>query len=259
MGNARWTGVGLGDLLRAAAPKSGSLQVQFQGLETGPGPEGYGSHFFQKSLDLNNSVLDECIVAYEMNGSPLPMLNGFPVRLVVPGYFATYWMKCLTWIRVLDHADENFWMKTAYRIPDTPRGDTTPEAVRAGTVKMIPINRMPVRSFLAYPDPGTKIPVGMSVRVGGIAFSGYGGINSVSFSLDGLKTWQRARLGEDLGRYSFRTWEATWTPKAPGRYTLAVRATDNAGNSQPDESVWNPGGYLWNRMERQDFEVGPAE
>lgn len=259
MGNARWTGVRLRDLLRAAAPKNGSVQVQFQGLETGAGPEGFGSHFFQKSLDFDNPVLDECLLAYEMNGEPLPMLNGFPVRLVVPGYFATYWMKSLTWIRVLDRTDDNFWMKTAYRIPDTPRGDTTPGAVQTGAVKMIPINRMPVRSFLISPDPGTKIPSGMPVRVGGIAFSGYGGITGVDVSFDGLKTWQRARLGEDLGRYSFRTWEAAWTPKSPGRYTLAVRASDTAGNAQPDAGVWNPGGYLWNKIERQDFEVGAAE
>jgi DMSO/TMAO reductase YedYZ molybdopterin-dependent catalytic subunit len=259
MGNARWTGVRLRELLRAAAPKTGSVQVQFQGLESGPGPEGFGSHFFQKSLDMTEPVLDECIVAYAMNGEPLPMLNGFPVRLVVPGYFATYWMKCLTWIRVLDKTDDNFWMKSAYRIPDTQRGNTTPEDVKAGTVKMIPINRMPVRSFLVSPDGDTKIPAGMTVQVRGIAFSGHGGVTKVDVSVDGLKTWQLARLGEDLGRYSFRSWEFTWTPKAPGRYTLASRAADSAGNMQPDEGVWNPGGYLWNRIERQDYSVGSAE
>ena len=208
---------------------------------------------------MTEPVLDECIVAYAMNGEPLPMLNGFPVRLVVPGYFATYWMKCLTWIRVLDKTDDNFWMKSAYRIPDTQRGNTTPEDVKAGTVKMIPINRMPVRSFLVSPDGDTKIPAGMTVQVRGIAFSGHGGVTKVDVSVDGLKTWQLARLGEDLGRYSFRSWEFTWTPKAPGRYTLASRAADSAGNMQPDEGVWNPGGYLWNRIERQDYSVGSAE
>src|SRR5262249_49856617 len=126
MGNARWTGVKLRDLLGVAGMKSGSVQVQFQGLDQGQGPEGMGSRAFLKSLDLDNPVIDECLIAYAMNGEPLPMLNGFPVRLVVPGYFATYWMKCLTWIRVLDKVDENFWMKTAYRMPDTPRGTTTP-------------------------------------------------------------------------------------------------------------------------------------
>lgn len=259
MGNARWTGVQLRELLRAAAPKASSVQVQFQGLDSGVGPEGYGSHSFLKSLDFANPILDECIVAYAMNGEPLPMLNGFPVRLVVPGYFGTYWMKCLTWIRLLDKTDDNFWMKTAYRIPDTPRGNTSPADVKAGTVKMIPIERMPVRSFLISPDGNTKIPAGMPVQVRGIAFSGYGGVTTVDISTDALKTWQPARLGEDLGRYSFRTWEFTWTPKTPGRYALAARAADSAGNKQPDEPVWNPGGYLWNRIERQSYFVGTAE
>jgi DMSO/TMAO reductase YedYZ molybdopterin-dependent catalytic subunit len=259
MGNARWTGVRLRELLRAAAPKSSSLQVQFQGLDSGAGPEGYGSNSFLKSLDLSNPILDACILAYAMNGEPLPMLNGFPLRLVVPGYFGTYWMKCLTWIRVLDKADDNFWMKTAYRIPDTPRGNTTPEDAKTGAVKMIPIERMPVRSFLISPDGNAKIPAGMSVQVRGIAFSGYGGVTKVEVSTDGLKTWQPARLGEDLGRYSFRSWEFTWIPKAPGRYTLAARASDGAGNEQPNEPIWNPGGYLWNRIEQQDFLVGAAE
>ncbi len=127
MGNAMWTGAKLREILDAAKLKTGSLQVQFEGLDRGKGPEGYGSNRFMKSLDLNDPVLDECIVAYSMNGEPLPMLNGFPVRLVVPGNFATYWVKCLSWIRVLDKPDDNFWMKTAYRIPDTPGGTTTPE------------------------------------------------------------------------------------------------------------------------------------
>lgn len=258
MGNALWSGVRLKDVLSAAGIKSGSVQVQLQGLEEGQGPEGNGSHTFAKSLDLANPVIDECLIAYAMNGEPLPMLNGFPVRLVVPGYFATYWMKCLSWIRVLDKADENFWMKTAYRIPDTPRGNTTPAEMKAGTVKTIPIERMPVRSFLISPDGGSKIPAGMSVTLRGIAFSGYGRVTKVELSDDGAKTWKAAHLGEDLGAYSFRTWDCSWTPKAAGRYMLAVRATDEKGNVQPDEAVWNPGGYLWNRIEQQEFVVGAA-
>jgi len=259
MGNARWTGVKLRDLLNAAGMKSGSLQVQLQGLEQGEGPEGMGSRSFMKSLDLDNPAIDECVVAYAMNGEPLPMLNGFPVRLVVPGYFATYWMKCLTWIRVLDKADENFWMKTAYRIPDTTRGTTTPEAMKAGGVKTVPIGRMPVRSFLVSPDGSGKIPAGMGVTLRGIAFSGYGRVTKVEISEDNLQTWKAARLGEDFGAYSFRTWDFGWTPKAAGKYPIAVRATDEKGNVQPDEPMWNPAGYLWNRIERQEFAVGAAE
>ncbi len=245
MGNAMWTGVRLSELLDMTGVKSGSLQVQFQGLETGQGPAGLGSNLFLKSLDLKNPVLDECLVAYLMNGEPLPMLNGFPVRLVVPGYFATYWTKCLTWIRVLS-------------VPDTPRGNTTPEDVKAGKVKTIPIERLPVRSFLISPDGSSKIPAGMNVTLRGIAFSGFGAVNRVELSDDAGKTWTAAKLGENHGAYSFRTWEASWTAKSPGRYSLGVRATDEKGNTQPDEPVWNPGGYLWNRIERQEIVVGNA-
>ena len=258
MGNAMWTGVRLRELLDMAGVKSGSLQVQFQGLETGQGPAGLGSNLFLKSLDLKNPVLDESVVAYLMNGEPLPMLNGFPVRLVVPGYFATYWTKCLTWIRVLKTPDENFWMKTGYRVPDAPRGNTTPDDVKAGKVKTIPLERFPVRSFLITPDGSSKIPAGMNVTLRGIAFSGFGAVNRVEISDDGGKNWTAAKLGENHGAYSFRTWEAPWAPRSPGRYSLAVRATDEKGNTQPDEPVWNPGGYLWNRIERQEIIVGNA-
>lgn len=258
MGNANWTGVPLRELLDAAGVKSGSVQAQFQGLEGGPGPKGLGSSAFLKSLDLSNPVLDEAVVAYLMNGEPLPLLNGFPVRLVVPGYFATYWMKGLSWIRLLDKPDETFWMKSGYRVPDTPRGNTTPEEMKSGAVKTVPISRMPVRSFLISPDGSSKLLAGLRVELKGIAFSGYGGVRKVEISEDDGKSWREAQLGEDHGPYSFRTWESAWTSKAPGKYMVAVRATDEKGNVQPDEGVWNPGGYLWNKMERQELVVGKA-
>jgi DMSO/TMAO reductase YedYZ molybdopterin-dependent catalytic subunit len=193
-----------------------------------------------------------------MNGEPLPMLNGFPARLVAPGYFATYWLKSLSSIRVLDAPDDNFWMKAAYRIPDTPRGDTTPEDMKSGKVATVPIARMPVRSFLISPDGSTKTPAGFPLRLRGIAFSGYGGVKKVEVSLDNGANWTEAQLAPDAGAYSFRTWSLEWTPKTAGRYQLAVRATDTKGNVQPDEGVWNPGGYLWNKIERQEIVVGDA-
>ena len=258
MGNARWTGVRLREILDAAGVKSGSVQVQFEGLDRGLGPEGNGSNRFLKSLDWTNPVLDECLVAIAMNDEPLPMLNGFPVRLVVPGYFATYWLKAFSWIRVLDKPDDNYWMKVAYRIPDTPRGATTPEEMKSGKVGTVPIAKMPVRSFLISPDGSTKIPTGFPLRLRGIAFSGGAGIKKVEVSTNNGANWDEARLGEDAGQYSFRTWSLEWIPKRSGRYQIAVRATDSKGNSQPDEGVWNPGGYMWNKLERQEIVVGDA-
>ncbi len=256
MGNAVWTGVRLKDLLDAAGVKKGSLQVQWEGMDRGKGPEGFGSNQYSKSLELSNPVIEECVIAYSMNGEPLPILNGFPARVVVPGYFATYWVKALTHIRVLDKPDENFWMRAAYRIPDTPRGSATPEDVKAGKVKTVPIGRIPVRSFIITPDGSSKIPAGIPVSLRGVAFSGFDRVVKVEVSTDGGKSWRDARLGEDYGPYSFRMWESAWTPERPGRAELAVRATDGIGNVQTDDAVWNAGGYLWDRIERQEVMVG---
>jgi DMSO/TMAO reductase YedYZ molybdopterin-dependent catalytic subunit len=258
MGNALWTGVKLREVLDTAKVKTGSVQVQFEGLDRGKGPEGNGSNRFLKSLDLDNPIIDEAILAFGMNNKPLPLLNGFPLRVVVPGYFATYWLKSLSSIRVLDKVDDNFWMKTGYRIPDTPRGTTTPEESKSGTVKTVPINKIPVRSFLISPDGSDKIPAGFPLQLQGIAFTGTGGIKRVEVSDDSGKNWRDAHLGEDIGPHSFRTWQFAWTPKQPGNYQIAVRATDGSGSTQPDEVVWNPGGYLWNKIERQEIIVGNA-
>ena len=259
MGCARWTGVHFREILEMAGVKNGSVQVQMQGLERGKGPQGMPSYEFKKSLDMTDPVLDQSIIAYAMNGEPLPMLNGFPARLIVPGYFATYWMKCLSSIRLLDKPDGNFWMNPGYRVPDTPRGDTNPADVKAGKVKMIPITRMPVRSFIISPDGDTKIPAGLPVTVRGIAFSGSGHVVKIEFSDSARGSWRTAKLGDNLGPYAFRAWEIEWVPKQAGNYQLAVRATDEKGNIQPDEGVWNPGGYLWNKIERQQVTVGVAE
>lgn len=194
MGNALWTGVRLKDLLDYAGVKPGTVQIQFEGLDRGKGPENLGSGRFLKSLDLNDPVIGvndpvigETILAYLMNGEPLPMLNGFPLRLVVPGKFATYWLKHVTWIRALTEEDKNFWMASAYRIPDTPNGSTTPEDVAAGRVKTVPIGKvnMPVRSFIIDPDGSYPLIAGLPVKIRGIAFSGYGRVVRVEVSTDG--------------------------------------------------------------------------
>jgi DMSO/TMAO reductase YedYZ molybdopterin-dependent catalytic subunit len=258
MGNALWTGVKLRDILNAAGAKNGSLQVQFEGLDRGLGSVGLGSNRFMKSLDLGNPVIDEAIVAFAMNNEPLPMLNGFPVRLIVPGYFATYWVKSLTNVRLLDKIDDNFWMKAAYRIPDTPGGTTTPEEFKTGKVPTVPIGKMPVRSFLISPDDSTKIPAGLPVQLKGIAFSGYGSVKKVEVSDDNGASWKETKLGEDFGTYSFRTWSFSWTPKQPAIYQIAVRATDEKGNTQPESNIWNASGYMWNKIERHEITVGRA-
>lgn len=245
MGNAQWAGARLKDVLAMAGVRQGAVQVTFDGLDKPAYPS---VPDFVKSLDVTRVMEDpEVLVAYEMNGRALPMLNGFPARLVVPGWYATYWVKNLSEITVIDHIFEQFWMKPAYRIPDTPCG-----CVEPGTapVRTVPINRLTVRSFIAVPERGALVPVGRPVSLKGIAFdSGYG-IREVQVSDDGGVTWRRADLGADLGRYSFREWSAEWTPSRPGTQRLMVRAFNRIGESQGHEPLWNPAGYLRNVIEQ---------
>jgi len=180
------------------------------------------------------------------------MLNGFPARLVVPGWYATYWVKNLSEISVIDHVFEKFWMKPAYRIPDTPCGCVEPGTAPKSTV---PITRMTVRSFIGAPAGGARVVAGRSVTLKGIAFDGGYGVREVQVSDDEGVTWRRAQLGPDLGRYSFREWSAVWTPAA-GEHTLMVRALNAIGESQGYEPVWNPAGYLRNIVERITVQAG---
>jgi len=247
MGNAVWTGVRLRDVLDRAGLKASAKQVQFDGLDAPPLP---ATPDFKKSLDVDVARGDDVIVAYAMNGAALPVLNGYPVRLIVPGWFATYWVKMLSTITVLDHADDNFWMKTAYRIPDTPDNSVAPGATGYPT---IPINRLRVRSFITnFVDGATILHVAFpsQLQLRGIAFDGGSGIKRVEVSGDGGTTWIDAVLERDYGKYSFRRWNASVpTRQGTSTYTLAVRATANDGSTQPMTPGWNPSGYLRNAVE----------
>jgi sulfite dehydrogenase len=250
MGNATWTGVRLGDLLKSAGIKEDSVDVAFNGLDRPPLPT---IADFIKSIPADMALTGDVIVAYEVNGAPLPMLNGFPARLVIPGWFATYWVKSLSSITVLKKPEEGFWMKTAYRIPDNPCACVPPGSKPSRT---IPINRINTRSLIIDPVPGSSFRAGRTVEVRGLAFSGGYGVRDVTVSVDGGQSWHESMLGKDLGPYSWRQWSYSWTPKKPGKYSLMARATDRIGGSQPFETLWNPAGYMWNKIEAVDISVG---
>ena len=249
MGNARWTGVRLRDVLEKAGVKSGAVAARFSGMDQPTVSEG---PWFRKSLAIDRARAPEVIIAYAMNGKPLPMLNGYPIRLVVPGWYSTYWIKTLNDIELLDAPDDNYWMKTAYLIPDTPHADIKPG--QAG-VTMVPINRMVPRSFITSHGAGAKLKAHASASIRGLAMGGDCGVAKVEVSADGGKTWSDAKLGRDEGPYSFRQWTAKIAMPDAGHAMLAVRCTNTKGEAQPDVSNWNPSGFMRNVVERLSVTV----
>ncbi|MDB6066726.1 MAG: oxidase [Pedosphaera sp.] len=243
MGNARWKGIRLADVLKKCGVAAGARQVSFNGMDLPLMP---ATPDFIKALDLDHALDGEVMLAFEMNGEPLPWLNGFPLRLVVPGYYGTYWVKHLNEITVLDEVFSGYWMSTAYRIPDNPCACVEPGTVPANTV---PISRLNVRSFITSLADGAQLKSGQSTTVRGIAFDGGSGIQQVLFSEDGGRNWREASLGQDLGRYSFREWTIPFTPARAGSFDLKVKAINRSGQSQPLEPRWNPAGYMRNVIE----------
>lgn len=247
LGNARWRGVRLKDLLAKAGVKAGAVDVAFRGADQPPLST---TPAFVKSLSVDQALDPDVIVATSMNGAPLPVLNGFPVRLIVPGRYSTYWVKSLEHIDVTPAAFDGFWMAKAYRIPKNDRANESPDDLAKETK---PIDRMNVRSL--FVPPAAQLQVKKPVSLEGVAFDGGSGIRKVEVSTDGGATWSEARLDADLGKYSFRRFRADWTPPSPGTFTLLSRATSVAGETQSAEPRWNRAGYMRNVPEPLEVKV----
>jgi sulfite dehydrogenase len=242
MGNARWTGVALKAVLDKAGVQASVKQVSFDGYD---GPAIPATPDFVKALDIDHARDGEVMLAYAMNGTDIPVLNGYPVRLVVPGYYGTYWVKHVSEIAVLDHDLDNFWMRSAYRVPANACACVPPATAAKSTV---PIGRFDVRSFITNVADGSTVTAERELPVRGFAFDGGYGIAEVAISADGGHSWTAAELGKDLGKYSFRAWRTTLR-LGPGAHALKVRAVNWIGQSQPMEPLWNPAGYMRNVVE----------
>lgn len=242
MGCARWKGVALKAVLDKAGVQAGAKQVVFEGLD---GPVLEQTPDFAKALNLDHARDGDVMLAYAMNGEDLPFLNGYPLRLVVPGFYGTYWLKHLNAITVTDSVFEGFWMAKAYRIPDNDCACTEPGGKMPTAT--VPINRFDVRSFLTNITEGARLKAGKTA-LRGIAFDGGSGIRQVEVSTNDGKTWVAAALGDDLGRYAFRPWSLSVELPA-GAHAIRVKATANDGRSQPMEPRWNPPGYMRNVVE----------
>ena len=242
MGNAKWTGVKVKDILEMAGVKPGAIDVTFNGMEVAPMasiPD------FVKSLHLNHATDGEVMIAYEMNGEQLPLLNGYPLKLVVPGWYATYWVGMLSEINVLTDTFSGYWMKKAYLVPKgVINGNEKPDSLAKD---LVPISQLDVRSVFVSPEPGAVVNTGSNCEIQGLAFDCGSGIKKVEISIDSGK-WVTARLDPEIGKYSWRRWRYTWKPAAPGTYHFKVKATDTRGQTQP-EHQWNRSGYMRNEIE----------
>lgn len=246
-GNAKWNGVRLSDVLKKAGVKDGSVDVTFAGLDKSPMPTVAP---FVKSLPIKSPKLAEVVLAYAMNDQPLPMLNGFPLRAVVPGWYATYWVKALSEIAVTDEPFKGFWMAKAYRAPATPKLEPVPNLFESPTElakDTVPISEMTCRSVVVTPAAGEQLPAGKAAEVNGVAWDRGQGIAKVEVSVDGGKTWAAAKLGIDHGTYSWRRFTLPWTP-TKGPQSVMARATNAAGEMQT-VSQWNRSGYGRNLVE----------
>jgi sulfite dehydrogenase len=236
MGNARWTGVRLTDLFDRAGLKAGSVEIMLQGLDRSPMP---ALADFKKALPIEHATDGTLIVAYAMNGTPMPFLNGFPLRLIVPGYYATYWVKCLTDIQVTTEPLHNIWQDVAYRAPDNPDYTESEDHLAA---KTNPIGKISIHSVFVRPEPLETVRFGAAYPLEGLAYDAGYGITRVEVSADRGQSWQEAKLDPEIDRYSWRRWRLTWTPAARGPYELRVRAVNQAAEHQI-LSQWNHGGY----------------
>ncbi len=243
MGNAKWTGVRLRDVLDRAGVRRDAVAVRFGGLDQPLLPD---APDFTKSLPVDRARDGEVMIAFAMNGEPLPLLNGFPLRLVVPGWFSTYWIKMLDDIELLSAPDTGYFMLKGYKVPANPAAHVAPGTKDFASV---PITRMAVRSWITSIADGATAPFRPVLPVRGIAMGGDTGVASVELSSDGGRSWQAARLGPDEGKYSFRRFDGTVPVVGPGPAVLMSRCTSSSGEVQPMTPNWNPGGYLRNVVE----------
>jgi len=241
VGNARWKGVALAPLIEEAGVREGVIEVLFEGLDRGF--EGEEEQVYARSLPLAEALGENVLLAYEVNGVPLPPQHGFPLRLLVPGWYGMTSVKWLAGISLLDTRFDGYQMRHSYRLRQKEN--------EVGE----PLSRMQVRALMVppgipeFPSRARIVPAGECL-IEGRAWSGEAEIADVEVSTDGGETWAEAELAlRSDGRWAWRGWQFVWDAK-PGEHELCCRARDVAGNEQPLEAQWNLGGYANNAVQR---------
>ena len=244
MGCPSWGGVRLGDLLKAAGFKGTAAHVAGQGGDPGMVPTAAP---VIRSIPMKKAMDDSTLVAWAMNGQPLPWVHGYPLRLVVPGWVGSASTKWLHTLTVLDAPFKGTYMDSSYRVPRRPiePGQKMPsDAVSA--------EAWPVKSMITSPAPNAKVKRGETLTVRGRAWVGEGRVDRVEISTDEGKSWQRTQLSPHLTLqpYAWRTFTFEYRAQEPGYTTFIARAWDDRGNPQPAVPAWNPLGYFWNGWHR---------
>jgi sulfite dehydrogenase (cytochrome) subunit A len=245
VGCARWKGARLKDVLGKAGLKEQALEIVLAGSDSGAVEK---TPNFRKSIPVWKAIEDTTLVAYEMNGNPLPHWNGFPARIIVPGWTATYWMKHVTTISATAKPFDGFWMKSAYRIP-LGKFPIVARFASQETAINTPITEMVVNSLMTSHADGASVKAGDKVTVGGLAWDAGYGIDLVEISLDGGNRWVAAALGMDLGRFAFRAFSHSVILPTKGNYKVMARATNKIGQSQASTLIANPAGYHHNLIQ----------
>ena len=249
IGNARWKGVAVSELLSREILQGTAKEVLFEGVDAGEEEEegetiqlGYA-----RSLPLEVALDSDTILAYEMNGEPLSPAHGYPVRLIVPGWYAMASVKWLTRIEVLEEPYQGFFQRRRYIFIN--EGET-------GRHSWQPVTALRVKSLISQPRHGEVVQPGL-YTVRGTAWSGEGEIARIEASTSGGRDWQEASLVGPSVHTAWRQWELAWSVSEPGHYILMVRATDSAGNTQPANIRWNFRGYANNGIHTIAVEVPP--
>jgi sulfite oxidase len=242
VGNARWTGVRLRDVLQEAGIKPSARHVQMQGADR---PVSDRTPQFVRSIPLAKALHPDTLLATYMNDEPLSLLHGAPLRLITPGWMAESCMKWLTDLTVQEDEAQGYYMETAYRYPSEPVMPGEP----VETTRMLPVEAMVVKSVIVQPSDEMVVRRG-PVVIEGVAWTGEGRIAKVDVSTDEGRTWQQAELLREDLPYAWSQWRLVWQATGVGSYTILARATDDGGHVQPPTSPWNPGGFLWNGMDR---------
>jgi DMSO/TMAO reductase YedYZ molybdopterin-dependent catalytic subunit len=239
IGTACWRGTPLRPLLEEAGVGGAAVEVLFTGLDRGV--EGGEEQAFQRSLPLEEALRDEVLLGYEMNGAPLPPQHGFPLRLVVPGWYGMTSVKWLERIELVDTPFAGYQNRQGYRLRQAEEDEG------------VPLDRVQPRSLMVPPGipefltRERTVPAG-EVVLEGRAWSGFAPIASVEVSADGGSTWSTAEVEPEGERWAWRGWTFRWQAE-PGEHVLSSRARDEAGNEQPLELSWNLGGYANNAVQ----------